>query len=160
VLAQVRTRLATHPAAFPELVLTSSETGDGIPDPARHRRRSRLTGPSSFPNTHSTALHTRAPLAYCSDTNPDAPMKKQTMTRDYIATARTLSEALPYLQRFNDAIVVVKFGGNAMGDDEAMASFARDIVLLRQVGVNPVVVHGGGPMINEMLDKLGITSTS
>jgi acetylglutamate kinase len=78
-------------------------------------------------------------------------MKKQTMTRDNIATARTLSEALPYLQRFNDAIVVVKFGGNAMGDDEAMASFARDIVLLRQVGVNPVVVHGGGPMINEML---------
>jgi acetylglutamate kinase len=85
-------------------------------------------------------------------------MKKQTMTRDYIATARTLSEALPYLQRFNDAIVVVKFGGNAMGDDDAMASFARDIVLLRQVGVNPVVVHGGGPMINEMLAKLGITS--
>ncbi len=86
-------------------------------------------------------------------------MKKQTMTRDYIATARTLSEALPYLQRFNEAVVVIKFGGNAMGDDEAMASFARDIVLLRQVGVNPVVVHGGGPMINEMLDKLGITSS-
>jgi acetylglutamate kinase len=80
------------------------------------------------------------------------------MTRDYIATARTLSEALPYMQRFNDAIVVVKFGGNAMGDDTAMASFARDIVLLRQVGVNPVVVHGGGPMINDLLEKLGVTS--
>jgi acetylglutamate kinase len=51
--------------------------------------------------------------------------------------------------------VVIKFGGNAMGDDEAMARFARDIVLMRQVGVNPVVVHGGGPMINEMLAKLG-----
>jgi acetylglutamate kinase len=86
-------------------------------------------------------------------------MKKQSMTRDYIATARTLSEALPYLQRYDDAIVVVKFGGNAMGDDAAMASFARDIVLLRQVRVNPVVVHGGGPMINEMLGKLGIAST-
>jgi acetylglutamate kinase len=85
-------------------------------------------------------------------------MKKQSMTRDYIATARTLSEALPYLQRYDDAIVVIKFGGNAMGDDDAMASFARDIVLLRQVRVNPVVVHGGGPMINEMLGKLGITS--
>jgi acetylglutamate kinase len=85
-------------------------------------------------------------------------MKKRQMTRDYIATARTLSEALPYLQRFNDAIVVVKFGGNAMGDDEAMASFARDIVLLRQVGVNPVVVHGGGPMINDLLGRLGIRS--
>lgn len=84
-------------------------------------------------------------------------MKTQ-MTRDNLATARTLSEALPYLQRFNDAIVVVKFGGNAMGDDAEMASFARDIVLLRQVGINPVVVHGGGPMINEMLAKLSIES--
>jgi acetylglutamate kinase len=85
-------------------------------------------------------------------------MKKQTMNRDWIATARTLSEALPYLQRYSGAIVVVKFGGNAMGDEKAMASFARDIVLMRQVGVNPVVVHGGGPMINEMLEKLGIRS--
>ncbi|PWE32731.1 acetylglutamate kinase [Maritimibacter sp. 55A14] len=80
------------------------------------------------------------------------------MNRDWIATARTLSEALPYLQRYTGAIVVIKFGGHAMGDAEAMDSFARDIVLMRQVGVNPVIVHGGGPMINEMLGKLGITS--
>lgn len=86
-------------------------------------------------------------------------MKKQlAMMREPVATARTLSEALPYLQRYSGAVVVVKFGGNAMGDDEAMAEFARDIVLMRQVGVNPVVVHGGGPMINEMLTKLGIKS--
>ena len=86
-------------------------------------------------------------------------MKKQTaMNRDWIATARTLSEALPYLQRYDDATVVIKFGGNAMGDDAAMESFARDIVLMQQVGVNPVIVHGGGPMINEMLDKLDIKS--
>ena len=85
-------------------------------------------------------------------------MKPQ-MTRDNLATARTLSEALPYLQRFNDAIVVVKFGGNAMGDDAEMASFARDMVLLRQVGVNPVIVHGGGPMINQMLDRLGVATS-
>jgi acetylglutamate kinase len=86
-------------------------------------------------------------------------MKKQTaMSRDYAATARTLSEALPYLQRFAGAIVVIKFGGHAMGDDDAMASFARDIVLLQQVGVNPVIVHGGGPMINQMLKKLGVVS--
>lgn len=85
-------------------------------------------------------------------------MKTRDLTRDYIATARTLSEALPYMQRFNDAVVVIKFGGNAMGDDTAMASFARDIVLLRQVSVNPVVVHGGGPMINDLLEKLGVTS--
>ncbi|MBR2655281.1 MAG: acetylglutamate kinase [Loktanella sp.] len=85
-------------------------------------------------------------------------MKKRTaeMNRDWIATARTLSEALPYLQRYSGAVVVVKFGGNAMGDADAMAEFARDIVLMKQVGMNPVVVHGGGPMINQMLDKLGI----
>jgi acetylglutamate kinase len=83
-------------------------------------------------------------------------MRPQKMNRDWIATARTLSEALPYLQRYTGAIVVVKFGGNAMGDDEAMAAFARDIVLMRQVGLNPVVVHGGGPMINDMLARLNI----
>jgi len=80
------------------------------------------------------------------------------MNRDWIATARTLSEALPYLQRYSGAIVVIKFGGNAMGDDATMADFARDIVLMRKVGVNPVVVHGGGPMINDLLGKLGIES--
>jgi len=85
-------------------------------------------------------------------------MKKQTMNRDWIATARTLSEALPYLQRYTGAVVVIKFGGNAMGDEAAMADFARDIVLMKQVGVNPVVVHGGGPMINDLLKRLGIES--
>ncbi|MCF7699028.1 acetylglutamate kinase [Loktanella sp. M215] len=85
-------------------------------------------------------------------------MRTQNMNRDWIATARTLSEALPYLQRYSGAVVVVKFGGNAMGDADAMAEFARDIVLMKQVGMNPVVVHGGGPMINEMLTKLGIES--
>ena len=80
------------------------------------------------------------------------------MNRDWKAIARTLSEALPYLQRFSGAIVVVKFGGNAMGDEDAMAEFARDIVLMRQVGLNPIVVHGGGPMINDLLARLGIKS--
>lgn len=80
------------------------------------------------------------------------------MNRDWIATARTLSEALPYLQRYDGATVVIKFGGNAMGDDAAMDGFARDIALMRHVGVNPVVVHGGGPMINEMLTRLAIRS--
>ncbi len=86
-------------------------------------------------------------------------MKKQTaMKRDWIATARTLSEALPYLQRYDGAIVVIIFGGHAMGDDAAMESFARVVVLMQQVGLNPVIVHGGGPMINEMLAKLDIKS--
>ncbi|KPP86123.1 MAG: acetylglutamate kinase [Rhodobacteraceae bacterium HLUCCO07] len=85
-------------------------------------------------------------------------MRKQTMNRDWIATARTLSEALPNLQRYTGAIVVIKLGGHAMGSDEGMELFARDVVLMRQVGVNPVIVHGGGPMINAMLEKLGIVS--
>ena len=80
------------------------------------------------------------------------------MDRDWINTARTLSEALPYLQRYSGAVVVVKFGGNAMGDQAAMAEFARDVVLMRQVGLNPVVCHGGGPMINDLLNRLGIKS--
>jgi acetylglutamate kinase len=86
-------------------------------------------------------------------------MKQQTLTmQDALNTAKMLSEALPHLQRYSDAVVVVKFGGNAMGDDAAMAEFARDVVLIQQVGAHPVVVHGGGPMINEMLAKLGIKS--
>ena len=85
-------------------------------------------------------------------------MKTRDMNRDWIATARTLSEALPYLQRYDGAIVVIKLGGHAMGSDEGMESFARDVVLMRQVGVNPVIVHGGGPMINRLLEKLDIKS--
>ncbi|MEO9461113.1 MAG: acetylglutamate kinase, partial [Marinomonas sp.] len=83
-------------------------------------------------------------------------MKKQNMNRDWIATASTLSQALPYLQRYTGAIVVIKLGGHAMGSDAAMDDFARDVVLMRQVGVNPVIVHGGGPMINAMLQRLDI----
>lgn len=85
-------------------------------------------------------------------------MKTQTMNRDWIATAETLSRALPYLQRYDGATVVIKLGGHAMGSDDAMDSFARDVVLMQQVGVNPVIVHGGGPMINAMLAKLDIQS--
>ncbi|MGB0496969.1 MAG: acetylglutamate kinase [Rubricella sp.] len=85
--------------------------------------------------------------------------KSSAMKRDWIATARTLSEALPYLQRYDGATVVIKFGGHAMGDDEAMERFARDIVLMKQCNVHPVVVHGGGPQINDMLKRLAIEST-
>ena len=81
------------------------------------------------------------------------------MDQDWIGTARTLSEALPYLQRYDGARVVVKFGGHAMSDAAALASFARDIVLMKQCNVHPIVVHGGGPAINEMLDRLDIQSS-
>ncbi|MBE7339234.1 acetylglutamate kinase [Corynebacterium aurimucosum] len=70
--------------------------------------------------------------------------------------ATVLAEALPWLQHYRDKIVVVKYGGNAMVDDSLKAAFAADMVFLRTVGAKPVVVHGGGPQINEMLGKLGI----
>jgi acetylglutamate kinase len=69
--------------------------------------------------------------------------------------ARVLTEALPYIRRFGGKTVVVKYGGNAMKDDTTLASFARDIVLMKLVGMNPVVVHGGGPQIGTHLEKLG-----
>jgi len=69
--------------------------------------------------------------------------------------AQTLAEALPYIKRFFDKTIVIKYGGNAMTDEHLKECFAKDVVLLKLVGMNPVVVHGGGPQINEMLDKLG-----
>ena len=69
--------------------------------------------------------------------------------------AHTLAEALPYIKRFFDKTIVIKYGGNAMTDEHLKNCFAQDVVLLKLVGMNPVVVHGGGPQINEMLDKLG-----
>lgn len=74
------------------------------------------------------------------------------------AKAQILSEALPYMQRYDRQTVVVKYGGHAMGDPELAKDFARDIVLLKQAGVNPVVVHGGGPQIGRLLERLNIKS--
>lgn len=85
------------------------------------------------------------------------------MTDAHAATAaqqaRILAQALPFLRRYAGATVVVKYGGHAMGDDALAETFGADIALLKQVGVNPVVVHGGGPQINDMLKRLKITST-
>ncbi|MBO6947902.1 MAG: acetylglutamate kinase [Rhodospirillales bacterium] len=75
-----------------------------------------------------------------------------------LAKASVLSEALPFMRRFSGRTVVVKFGGHAMGDQELFDQFARDMVLLRQVGIRPIVVHGGGPQIGAMLEKLQIKS--
>src|ERR1700754_43264 len=72
--------------------------------------------------------------------------------------ARVLSEALPHMQRYDEEIVVVKYGGHAMGEEDLARSFARDIVLMEQTAINPVVVHGGGPQIGEMLKRLNIKS--
>jgi acetylglutamate kinase len=72
--------------------------------------------------------------------------------------AHILSEALPHMQRYDEEIVVVKYGGHAMGEEEMARNFARDVVLMEQTAINPVVVHGGGPQIGEMLKRLGIKS--
>ena len=82
-----------------------------------------------------------------------------TLSRDSaINVARVLTEALPYIQRFTGKTIVVKYGGNAMVDEELKHEFARDIVLMKLVGINPVVVHGGGPQIGEVLKALGVES--
>src|ERR1051325_10038902 len=82
-----------------------------------------------------------------------------TSTRDLgiaLGKANTLIEALPWLERFHGETVVVKYGGNAMVDAELKRAFAADMVFLRYVGIRPVVVHGGGPQISAMLDRLGL----
>ncbi len=84
--------------------------------------------------------------------------KNRKTKEDWLAQAKVLSEALPYMRRYSGETFVIKFGGHAMGDAELARLFARDIVLLRQVGINPVVVHGGGPQIGSMLERLKIKS--
>jgi acetylglutamate kinase len=76
----------------------------------------------------------------------------------FLRAARTITEALPYMQRFAGEVFVIKYGGHAMGDSELFENFARDIVLLKTVGIKPIVVHGGGPQIGKMLDRLKIHS--
>ena len=84
---------------------------------------------------------------------PSKPVIKR-----YLQTAKTLSEALPYLRRFAGETFVIKYGGHAMGDAVLGEQFARDVVLMKQIGINPIVVHGGGPQIGDMLGRLGIES--
>ena len=78
------------------------------------------------------------------------------MKNNYQLVLKVLEESLPYIQKFQGSTVVVKYGGNAMVDDELKESFARDVVLLKLVGIHPVIVHGGGPQIGELLDELNI----
>lgn len=81
-----------------------------------------------------------------------------TLTDAHVLTTQVLNEALPYIQRYADATLVIKYGGHAMTDEKLKANFARDIVLLKQIGTHPVLVHGGGPQIGALLDQLGIES--
>jgi acetylglutamate kinase len=84
-----------------------------------------------------------------------APAKQMQPQNDSGDIARVLIEALPYIRRFNGKTVVIKYGGNAMSDENLKSSFARDVVLMKLVGMNPVVVHGGGPQIGKLLERIG-----
>lgn len=74
--------------------------------------------------------------------------------------AHVLAESLPYIRRFSGSIIVIKYGGNAMTESALKEGFARDVVLLKLIGLHPVIVHGGGPQINEMLEKVGKKESS
>src|ERR1051326_3636550 len=88
--------------------------------------------------------------------NPAVQTDKE--QRRLIRMAETISKALPYMRRHTDATFVVKYGGHAMPDPKLGDLVARDVVLMKQVGMNPIVVHGGGPQINKMLERVGIKS--
>ena len=96
--------------------------------------------------------------------NPKKPAKKKSPAKppkssdDWLGQATVLSEAMPYMQQYAGETFVIKYGGHAMGDPKLANLFARDIVLLRQIGINPIVVHGGGPQIADMLKRLKIKS--
>ena len=104
-------------------------------------------GPAGVPPSASGGARVTASTA--------APAVDPTTARD---TARVLNEALPYLQRHAGTIVVIKYGGNAMTDEALQRSFARNVVMMKQVGIRPVIVHGGGPQIGRMLERLAIES--
>lgn len=84
--------------------------------------------------------------------------KDPNMSKAWLEKAHVLTEALPFMQRYDKRIIVIKYGGHAMGSAELSKKFAHDVVLLKQAGINPIIVHGGGPQINEMLERLGIKS--
>src|SRR3954465_8785143 len=103
---------------------------------------------------------TLRPARQSDRTRPEYPASEIRLMTEIspLDQARILSEALPHMQQYDEETIVIKYGGHAMGDEETAKNFARDIVLLEQTAINPVVVHGGGPQIATMLKRLGIVS--
>lgn len=89
----------------------------------------------------------------------EIPAQAPYSQEDLARKAETLCEALPYMQKFSGEIFVIKFGGSAMGEQTNLKNFARNVALLKQIGINPIIVHGGGPQIGQMLEKLGIKTS-
>src|SRR5262249_9859147 len=144
-IAELETMLSKRPAAFPKVLATSSHEGAGISE--LRAAIARLLGERGRRRIVVRRLHRLEPPAMSKTPKIDPPTQ-----------ARILVEALPHMQRYDEEIVVVKYGGHAMGQEQMARDFARDIVLLEQTAINPVVVHGGGPQIEAMLKKLGIKS--
>ena len=107
-------------------------------------------------STHSKTRQSKTRQSKTAQRNSTTP--KSGKHADWLEKAHVLTEALPFMQLYDKKTVVIKYGGHAMGDPELSAAFARDVVLLKQAGINPVVVHGGGPQIAEMLQRLGMKS--
>src|SRR5690606_28754365 len=135
--------------------------------PFRRRHRGAARRPRRTGNARVTAQMSCRGNKNRGDTGPPhairikSPPMAQTNfaeTKHWLRTARTLTEALPYMRRYAGKTFVIKYGGHAMIDAELAELFARDIVLLKQVGINPIVVHGGGPQIGQMLERLQIKS--
>jgi GTP-binding protein len=144
----ITAELARHPAAHPEIIATSAHKGEGMAELRIAGGGGRVRSTRAF-NPHPFEIEC-APMSQVRDFSE---------TKHWLRTARTLEEALPYMQRYAGKTFVIKYGGHAMVDDEIARVFARDIVLIKQVGINPIVVHGGGPQIAEMLDRLQIKSS-
>ena len=148
-------RSKDHVAAYPDVLVTSSLTGDGARFAAMpHRGAGGLN--RAFWYKLRDFLEGAAHMALQDDATQDRNMRVMARWR---STARVLVEALPYILRYDRQIIVVKYGGHAMDAGGASENFAQDIVLMKQTGIDPVVVHGGGPQIGAMLKRLQIPSS-
>ena len=134
---------------LPEITVTKYKYGDRIPNKLNMKKIYAVTDKEVTPNDfYKIKKNTKKD-------NSVVYRKKSGITPN---TANILTEALPYIQQLSNKVIVIKFGGNAMIDGSLKNNFARDIVLLKQVGLHPVIVHGGGPQITTHLEKLGIKS--
>ena len=155
-IAAVAPRIRKRPAAFPDVIATSAE------ERRRHRGIARRHRAALAPHGLAAERQHCRRVGHCRLKDSAASREDASDdSKDPISPevqARILSEALPYMQRYDEEIVVIKYGGHAMGDEHLARDFARDIVLLEQTAINPVVVHGGGPQIEAMLKKVGVKS--
>ena len=133
---------------LPEITVTKYKYGDRIPNKANMKKIYSVTNNEVTPDDFYN-------LKKFDKEDTVVYRKRNSITPN---TANILTEALPYIQQLSNKVIVIKFGGNAMIDGSLKNNFARDIVLLKQVGLHPVIIHGGGPQITSHLDKLGIKS--